>query len=322
MTSTRQLLLEELIERGAGVVRRTRGGGRRRRGRARSRCVTGYGHARREPLALVRLVLRCDPHRDRFQALEPRRGFEVRALLAAVERLSALGTVALEVRVGRQRRGTVITPGRDDRLHQARKPGPGDVKRWTRALRPLFGSPAAIFAVGVHVAPLSVLPIVFHRRIHDLLWGSFIQWACSPAIRPAAELFRLTHPCEAKYKLSYSQGQKGLCGKPRRWRATGSGTRLKLHCNTPSQGIPDDKKSGRGVRAEPRASASGPSAGRGTGQDHLATLLHRRWLKWASASPADAAPGSGSSVLKIDLAIKRHDASRAYLVTPAGVFSV
>jgi hypothetical protein len=63
-------------------------------------------------------------------------------------------------------------------------------------------------------------------------------------------------PLGGRYKLSYSQGLKGFCGKPKLWRATGSGTRLKLHSTTDHPGIPQPNRiknstAGRTARAAP-----------------------------------------------------------------------
>jgi hypothetical protein len=162
--------------------------------------IPGLRTTLRKPFALVGLVLGNDPHRDGLQALETRRGLEMRALLAAVQGHPALGTVALEVRAAGKGRSAVVTPGGDNRLHQARQPGPGDVDGGARASRTLFRLARAVLAAGVHVAPLFVFTIVFHGRIHDLLRGSVSvldQWACFTTTRPASDRFEPAHSREA-----------------------------------------------------------------------------------------------------------------------------
>src|ERR1035438_1659220 len=80
------LLLEQAVERTAGVVGVARRGRigvhrrRRRRWRRTTGAVARYGHARRKQRTLVSLVLDRDADRNRFEALKPRRGLEVRAL--------------------------------------------------------------------------------------------------------------------------------------------------------------------------------------------------------------------------------------------------
>ena len=100
-TTTRLLgLLEEIVERGASVV-----GSSRRLLRSGSRVVVRRGgiarhrDARLEQLALVGLILDRDSHRDRLQALEARGRLEMRALLAAMQRRAALGTLALPIHI-------------------------------------------------------------------------------------------------------------------------------------------------------------------------------------------------------------------------------
>jgi hypothetical protein len=65
--------------------------------------VARYRDARFEKLARIRLILARDAHRDRLQALKASGRLEVRALLAAVQGHSALGTL-LEIERFRQQR--------------------------------------------------------------------------------------------------------------------------------------------------------------------------------------------------------------------------
>jgi len=67
----------------------------------------GHGETRLEQRTLVGLILRDDPHRHRLQTLEARGGLEIRALLAAMQSRTALRALALEVDIGKQRRGTI-----------------------------------------------------------------------------------------------------------------------------------------------------------------------------------------------------------------------
>ena len=88
-----------------------------------------------EQLALVGLILDRDSHRDRLQALKARGRLEIRALLAAVQRDAALGTVAAEVDARAQRRGAVEAARGRHRLHQPRQARTGDVQGGTWTLR-------------------------------------------------------------------------------------------------------------------------------------------------------------------------------------------
>ena len=75
------------------------------------------GDTRLEQLTSVGLILYGDPYWYRLEALKAGGGFKVRALLAAVQRHPALGTIAAEVDVGRQRRRAIEAAGRCHRLH-------------------------------------------------------------------------------------------------------------------------------------------------------------------------------------------------------------
>jgi hypothetical protein len=114
-------LAKQTIKRGAsvaGVTRNLRGGvGLDSRWRSRVRGVACDRDSRLEQSAVVGLVLHRNSYRDGLQALEPRGGFKMRALFAAMQRHSALGTISPKVDVGRQRRGTTEATGRRDRLY-------------------------------------------------------------------------------------------------------------------------------------------------------------------------------------------------------------
>jgi len=130
----------------------------------RRSCVAGHGNARFEQIAIVGLILHRDSHRHRLQALEARGGFKVRALFAAVQRRSALRTLALPVDIGTERRGAVKTASRDYVLEQPGKARACDVERRPGAvgLRPVGELAVPGCTIGVHVAPLSVLTVVIH----------------------------------------------------------------------------------------------------------------------------------------------------------------
>jgi len=66
--------------------------------------------ARPEQLAFVGLILEHDPYGDGFQALKASGRLEIRALLAAMQRGAALGTVAAKVDARAQRRGATEAP--------------------------------------------------------------------------------------------------------------------------------------------------------------------------------------------------------------------
>ena len=96
------LLLEEVIERGAGVCGaawhrwRWRGGSIGCR-----RGVAGDSYARFEKLAFIGLILASDAHLDRFEALKSSGWLEMGALLAAMKRSAALGAVAFPIDIFR-----------------------------------------------------------------------------------------------------------------------------------------------------------------------------------------------------------------------------
>ncbi len=62
-------------------------------------------------------------------ALEARRRIEMHALLAAMQRGSAFGAVAPEVRIGRQRHGAAKAARSYDILYESGKLGPGNIER-------------------------------------------------------------------------------------------------------------------------------------------------------------------------------------------------
>ncbi len=143
---TAGLFLEQTVESVAGVARAAR----RRRIRSGSRRAAAAGHlcrcrlprhgdAGRKQIAQIRLVLQRNANGDRLIALEARGGLEVRALLAAMERRSAFGALAIErSRVREQRRRAVVTARGCHCLNEARQARSGDIERWARArgLRP------------------------------------------------------------------------------------------------------------------------------------------------------------------------------------------
>ncbi len=151
--------LEQIVEQRAcvvGVARRRR----IRRGKTvsvavsigiaiglRSR-VSRDSHTRLEQLACVGAVLRRNARRNRLQTLEACRRFEMRTLLAAMQRDMAFGTVRLPVSVGGQRSRAVIASRCGYRLHQPRQARSSDIDRGTRTLRPraLF-APLAISGI-------------------------------------------------------------------------------------------------------------------------------------------------------------------------------
>ncbi len=88
----------------------------------------------------------------------------MRALFAAVQRRTALGTFALPIDIGRERRGAVKTASRHYVLEQPGKARAGDVdgRPGAGGLRPVGELALSGSTVGVHVAPLSVLTVVVH----------------------------------------------------------------------------------------------------------------------------------------------------------------
>lgn len=129
------------------------------------RCgVSCHRHAGLEELAFVGLILDRDPHRHGLQALEASGGFEMCALFAAVQRSTALRTFTLPIDIGAQSRRTAETAGRHYVLEQTGEPWASNVDG-----RPGTRGPGAVgqlavpgTAIGIHVAPLSVLTVVVH----------------------------------------------------------------------------------------------------------------------------------------------------------------
>jgi len=116
------------------------------------RCIARHCDARFKPLAFVGLILHRNPDRHRLQALEPSGGFKVRALLAAVQRRSALGTLALPIDVRRQGCRTIETPGCHYVLEQARKARARDVDR-----RAGTGGPGPVGILAIPAVAISVV---------------------------------------------------------------------------------------------------------------------------------------------------------------------
>src|SRR5579883_2907809 len=130
------------------------------------RGIAGYGDARLKESAIVSRVFRRYAHRHRLQTLEARGRFEVRALLAAMQRNPALGTIPAPVNVGRKRGRAVVASRRGDGLHHARQARAGYINRRLGTLRTrTFITPAisGILAAGVHIAALPVLAFAFHK---------------------------------------------------------------------------------------------------------------------------------------------------------------
>jgi len=126
--------------------------------------VARHGHARLKQLAVVRLVFHRDPYRYRLQALEASGRLKVRALLAAMERRPAFGTLALPIDIGSELGGTIKTASRHYVLEQPGQARASDVNRrpGTGRLGPVGKRAVSGPTVGVHVAPLSVLTVVVH----------------------------------------------------------------------------------------------------------------------------------------------------------------
>ena len=126
--------------------------------------VPGHGDARLKKLAFVGLILHRDAYWYRLQTLEASGRLKVRALLAAMQRCSTFRTLALPIDIGRERRRAIKTPCRHDVLEQPGEARAGDVDRrpGTGGFGPVGKRPLPAPAIGVHVAPLSVLTVVVH----------------------------------------------------------------------------------------------------------------------------------------------------------------
>ncbi len=164
------LLLEQLVESGPGIAATPWNGraSRLRRSRwrrSRDAGVARYRHPSLEHPTLVRLILVRDPRGHWLEALEPSGGFEVRTLLAAVQRRSALGARRAEIHAFGERGGAVPTPRRGHGLNHSRQPG----SRWIgRRLVPVR---FALRMGRIHVAGLSVFAVAFHGGSHSLRTG-------------------------------------------------------------------------------------------------------------------------------------------------------
>lgn len=136
------------------------------------RRIPGHGYARLKKFALVGLILHRDPHWYRLQTLEARGRLKVRALFAAMQRRPTFGTFSLPIDIRRKRGGAIKTARGHYVLEQPGKPRAGDVDRrpGTRRLGPVGELAVSRPAIGVHVAPLSVLTVVVHvlNRLLDL----------------------------------------------------------------------------------------------------------------------------------------------------------
>jgi hypothetical protein len=143
--------------------------------RTAMRGISGYRHTSLEQLAGIGLILRGDALGNRLQALEARGRLKERALLAAMQRDSALGTVGREIRPRHQHGRAVETAGGRHCLHHPRQSRTGHIQggAWTlrgaRAILP--PGPGKVIAAGVHVAALLIFTVVaFHRFWLALLY--------------------------------------------------------------------------------------------------------------------------------------------------------
>jgi hypothetical protein len=135
------LFFEQAVKCGASIVSIARCGTRVRDDRSLGRRshsdpVSCDSNPRSKELAVVRLILYRDSHRDGFQTLEAGGRIEVYTLLAAMKRHAALGTYAVVVKVRRQHDRAAIAPGRGNILNEAGKPRPCDIKGKFRAALP------------------------------------------------------------------------------------------------------------------------------------------------------------------------------------------
>src|SRR5581483_421163 len=123
-----------------------------------------YRHTRLEQLTLIGLIFDRNAHGHRLQALKARRRLKMSALLAAVQRSPAFGTLPLPIRVGRKRRGTVKTTSGYDVLKQTGQAGARDVQRKLGAggFRPVARAAFPGVALGIHITALSVFTVVVH----------------------------------------------------------------------------------------------------------------------------------------------------------------
>jgi hypothetical protein len=124
-----------------------------------------HGHARGEECTLIGLIFVGYPQGDRLQTLKAGGGFEVGALLAAMQRRIAFRTEATEIGPRRQGGGTTETPRRRNVLNQTRQAGAGHIQRRARSLGlgAVFAAARPVgIAVRIHVPVLSVLAVAVH----------------------------------------------------------------------------------------------------------------------------------------------------------------
>lgn len=139
--------------------------GRLQGGSGSARGVARHGDARPEQRAFVGLIFRGDPDRYWLHALETRGRLKIGALLATVQSRAALGTVAAEIDIRRERRRAVEAARRRHRLHEPRKARAGHVEGRPGSLRAgtlmswMFGM---TFAVGIVITALPVLAFAVH----------------------------------------------------------------------------------------------------------------------------------------------------------------
>jgi hypothetical protein len=110
------------------------------------------------------LILYRNAQRHGLEALEASGGFEVRALFAAMQRSSALGTFTLPIDIGPKSRRTAETAGRHYVLEQAGQPWASNVdgRPGARGAGAVGQLAVPGTTIGIHIAPLSVLTVVVH----------------------------------------------------------------------------------------------------------------------------------------------------------------
>jgi hypothetical protein len=126
--------------------------------------IARHCNSRLKQRTFIGLVLNRDSRRNRFQALKTGGWLEIRALLAAVQRGAALGTLAFPIHARWQRSGTTETAGRHYVLQEPWKAGSGNVDWRTRTarFRPLSKRAIPGLVAGIHVSALFVFTVVVH----------------------------------------------------------------------------------------------------------------------------------------------------------------
>ena len=174
-----RLLLEQTVKRGPCIVgtprRRSIGCGNGCGGISVGWCsgrIASDRDARLEQIAFVCLIFCGNSHRNWFHALKSRGRLKIRALLAAMQGRVAFGTGSAKIGIRRERRRTVVAPGRGHCLNHARQTGTGYVDRRPGALlaraviAPAATLPAGMLTMAVAlIAVLFVLAIAFHKSL-------------------------------------------------------------------------------------------------------------------------------------------------------------